>query len=256
MLQTRSKSKQDKKRELDFFEKYIDTYSDYDLLEDTTYDWILERVGLATKGETCRILDLGCGTGVWSERLAAFGHSVYAIDISLKMVQVAAKRKKTKECPFLSMVGDIEALPFKAGSFNMCFSGCVLHHFPSVSAVLAEIKRVMKQGGRVCLVEPNGSNPVMRLSYLLRVVLDPFIRSSGRHASINEQTYTAGFYKKQCGHYWQKLQVIPFYVEMPPDPLHTGWFLVAISIRRMIMKALRRVLPARYGCNFVIIIGE
>lgn len=256
MKRSYPESKQDKKKEVEYFDKYIENYSEYDLWGEETYGWILDQLDLTTKSRALKILDLGCGTGVWSERLASLGHFVYGIDISQKMIQVAAKKGRVDGSRFSVALGDIEALPFGSGKFDVCFVGGVLHHFPSVSAALEQVSRVVKPGGRVYLLEPNGSNPIMRLSYLLRLLLDPFTHSSGRYASINEQTFTTGFYEKHCRRYWRSMKLVFFQVNMSSDPSHQGWFLVAITLRNYMMKLLQKLLPPRYGCNYVILIAE
>lgn len=246
---------QDKKKELEFFDNFMLEHPDYDLWGKNTYDFILDFAGLKTKDRHLKILDLGCGTGVWSEKLAAVGHTVVGVDISLKMLEAAAK-KKTPTKDFSLVAGDIESLPFKKGTFDLCFVGGVLHHFPSVEKALEEAKKAVAPDGRLLMIEPNGSNPIMRLSYLLRLLLDPYIHSSGRHASPNEQTYPMDFYEKWCRRYWSRLCLIPLRVRMSRDPSHRGWFLAAIVIRQFIMDVVWKVLPSKYGCNMIIIVGE
>ncbi len=53
---------------------------------------------------------------------------------------------------------DVQTLPFAAASFDSVFCGAILHHVTwMIRDVLAEIRRVLKPGGGVYLVEPNGS---------------------------------------------------------------------------------------------------
>lgn len=252
---SRKTSRQDKRGEREFFERYIDIHYDYDLWDNETSNWILQQLGLAPNSQPMKILDLACGTGVWSERLAALGHLVTSIDISQKMVHVAAKKRSRSALRFSPLVGDIEQLPIRDKVFDACFICGGLHHFPSVASVLEETKRVLKEDGRFCMVEPNGSNPVMRLSYLLRLMLDPFVPSSGRYASVNERAHTTGFYEKQCARHWARIRVKFFHFDWE-DPSHSGWFLYAMKVRKGVMWLLRKVLPARYGCNFVLIAGK
>ncbi len=247
--------KQDKKKELEFFNRHIDNHCDYDVLSAETFEEVLDKSGLLNSDIPLRMLDTGCGTGVWTERLALRGYSVYGVDISLKMVQAGVKRRSAGKTPFTLIAGDIEMLPFKAASFDVCFGGGVLHHFPSLDNALKEMKRVLKHNGRICFLEPNGSNPIMRLSYLLRGFLDHFIDSSGTHATVNEHTHKNEFYERQCRQHWQNFRLIPIHVKWV-DPSHTGWFRIGITMRDWIMDAMNRLLPERYGCSFVIIIGE
>jgi 2-polyprenyl-3-methyl-5-hydroxy-6-metoxy-1,4-benzoquinol methylase len=111
-----------------------------------------------------RILDAGCGPGTYGIMLAQEGNEVVGIEISLDAVHVANKRAEEKGVNFSAHVGDLEKLPFKDNSFDICFCGWVLHHFPDIDAAVAELVRVLKPGGKMALVEPNESNSVIRFS--------------------------------------------------------------------------------------------
>lgn len=249
-------SKQDKKKEREFFDRHIDDHSDFDPISSEMYERVLEELRVIAPSANLSILDTGCGTGVWGQRLARLGHSVTGIDISHKMLEVAAGRLGGRGAPRRLIVGDIEAMPLKEDIFDVCFGGGVLHHFASLADALSEMKRVSKQDGRIFFLEPNGSNPMMRLSYLLRGVLDHFIRSSGRHASVNEHTHKNSFYENEYRQYWQTVRIIPFHMEWARDPSHKGWFLVGIIVRNWLMDMLNRCLPAQYGCNCILVVGE
>lgn len=256
MTKPRQSPRQDKKKEVEFFDSHIENHTDFDLAGHEAYDRALNQLGLANQSQTLNILDVGCGAGVWSQRLASVGHSVCAIDLSLRMIQIAKGRSDSGDKHFSVVVADIEAMPLKANSFDVCFGGGVLHHFPSVLEVLAEMQRVLKKGGRLCFMEPNGSNPIMRFSYLSRRVLDLVMESSGKHASVNEHTHNNVFYERQCRRFWRQFQVIPIHIELARDPSHAGLFLLGIRIRNWLMDLMYRVLPNRYGCNYILIITE
>lgn len=110
------------------------------------------------------ILDAGCGPGTYGIMLAQEGNEVIGIEISPAAVLVANERAREKGVNFSARVGDMEKLPFKDNSFDICFCGWVLHHFPNVNAAIAELTRVLKPGGQIALAEPNESNLVVRFS--------------------------------------------------------------------------------------------
>jgi len=123
----------------------------------------LELLGLTSlRGQL--ILDAGCGPGTYGIMLAKEGNEVVGIEISPDAVQVANERAKEKGVNFSARAGDLEKLPFQDNSFDICFCGWVLHHFPDVSAAVAELARVLKPGGRLALAEPNESNLAVRFS--------------------------------------------------------------------------------------------
>lgn len=96
--------------------------------------------------------------------LAQEGNEVIGIEISPDAVQVANARAREKGVNFSARVGDLEKLPFEDNSFDICFCGWVLHHFPDISEAVAELVRVLKPGGKIAFAEPNESNPVVQFS--------------------------------------------------------------------------------------------
>ncbi len=88
-----------------------------------------------------RILDLGCGDGVLSERIAAAGASVIGLDSAPDMVRAARARGiEAREA-------NAEALAFDA-EFDAVFSNAALHWMPRADSVLAGVYRALKPGGR------------------------------------------------------------------------------------------------------------
>ena len=98
------------------------------------------------------VLDLGCGTGALLERVLALSciDAVYGLDLSEKMLEQA--RKKLAKATL--MQGDSEHLPFENDFFDAVYCNDSFHHYPNPRAVLAEIKRVVKQGGHFILCDP------------------------------------------------------------------------------------------------------
>ena len=121
------------------------------------------------------ILDAGCGPGTYGVILAQEGNDVIGVEISAKATGIAKQRADEKKVKFLPLVGDLERLPLKDNTFDTCFCGWVLHHFPDTDTSVAEIKRVLKPGGKIALAEPNESNLAMRLSRFIEDL--PLIRN-------------------------------------------------------------------------------
>ncbi len=96
--------------------------------------------------------DLGCGTGQVSELVAPHVSKVIAVDGSTDMVQAARRRLKG-----LTQVdvrrGDMEALPIDEAQLDAAIVALVLHHVPEPERALAEVRRVLKGGGRVLIVD-------------------------------------------------------------------------------------------------------
>jgi ubiquinone/menaquinone biosynthesis C-methylase UbiE len=116
----------------------------------------LERLS-AKQGET--VLEIGFGTGHSIVALAqSVGKSgeVYGIDISEGMLHIALSR--VKEAGFSERVklklGDVAKLPFEAEFFDAIFMSFTLELFdtPEIPIVLHECQRVLRGGGRICVV--------------------------------------------------------------------------------------------------------
>jgi len=96
--------------------------------------------------------DLGCGTGQVAAALAPFVAGVVAVDRSEDMLQVAGRR--LRELPNVEIRrGDLEALPIDDGTLDAATLMLVLHHVPDPAAVLADVARVLKPGGRVLIAD-------------------------------------------------------------------------------------------------------
>lgn len=88
-----------------------------------------------------RILDLGCGDGVLTERIAETGAVVIGVDASEEMIAAAQARGLD------ARLADGQALDFK-GEFDAVFSNAALHWMPDAAAVAAGVYRALKPGGR------------------------------------------------------------------------------------------------------------
>lgn len=96
-----------------------------------------------------RVLDIGCGDGVLTTRLAAGGAIVTGIDSGPEMVAAAAAVASSATI----MVAEAERLPFAGGSFDMVVANTVFCLVADRRAALAEAVRVLRPGGRLVLGE-------------------------------------------------------------------------------------------------------
>src|SRR5215472_5426126 len=95
------------------------------------------------------ILDLGCGTGRYSEALAdLFNARVIAVDPSEKMLAQAHK-KSTKRVFYARAAA--ETLPVPDEFADMIFMSMVFHHFDDPKKAVRECRRVLRHDGSVCL---------------------------------------------------------------------------------------------------------
>jgi ubiquinone/menaquinone biosynthesis C-methylase UbiE len=103
-----------------------------------------------------RVLDVGCGTGNLAPVLAEWGASVDAyvgVDLSPGMLEVAAPKLGAGGWPGAAVAGSALALPVATAWFDTALCASNLHYWPDAGAGLAEIRRVLRPGGRLLLVD-------------------------------------------------------------------------------------------------------
>ena len=139
------------------------------------------------------VIDLGCGTARFSEALAdVFEASVVGIDPSTKMLEQA--RNKTNDDRLRFALGSGEALPVEAASADMVFMSMVLHHLADPEKVAQECRRVLRNGGSICIrntvSNETSSYPYLRFFPSIGAIIGAQLISRER---LNEMFLTAGF---------------------------------------------------------------
>ena len=114
-----------------------------------------------------RILDLGCGDGQLTARLAAAGLEVCGVDASAAMVTAA------RTLGVLVEEASAEKLPHADATFDAVFSNAVLHWVRGQNEMMAEVHRVLKPGGRF-VAEMGGHGNVAAIHVALTAVLDRY----------------------------------------------------------------------------------
>jgi SAM-dependent methyltransferase len=112
-------------------------------------------------------LEVGVGTGLVADGLAELGHRVVGVDLSPGMAARAVGRIGPR-----AAVADARRLPIRDGSFDQAYSVWVLHLVGDVPAVLAEVARVLRSGGRYVVVPGYGQDSDDRLSLLFHEMWD------------------------------------------------------------------------------------
>ena len=96
-----------------------------------------------------RVLDACCGTGDLALAALRAGGVVTGVDFSERMLERA--RRKSSEVEWVR--GDVLALPFEDGSFDAATVGFGIRNVPELEAGLRELRRVLRPGGRLGVLE-------------------------------------------------------------------------------------------------------
>ena len=104
-----------------------------------------------------RILDAGCGNGVFTLDFLAAGAVVVGLDISEPML--AAATRKAAGYPFVAVRGDMTALPFVDGAFDKAVSVTALEFIADGRGAVDELFRVTRPGGTVVVATLNSLSP-------------------------------------------------------------------------------------------------
>lgn len=158
-----------------------------------------------------RILDLGCGDGVLTAKIAAAGATVVAVDAAPDMVASArAKGLDAHVCPGQDLAFDRE--------FDAVFSNAALHWMHPAETVIAGVARALKPGGRF-VAEMGGHNNTAAIQVAFRAVL--------AKRGI-EALSLSPWYFPSAAAYGAKLEAAGFHVDdiaiIPrPTPLEAGF---------------------------------
>lgn len=112
-------------------------------------------IALAKIQPSERVLDLGCGPGDGTVRLAELGGIAIGLDYSEGMLGKAGKEPLTRG---RLLRGDAGRLPFKDGAFDKVVCTNSFHHYPDHFAALKEVRRVLRPGGVLVLVDPRADH--------------------------------------------------------------------------------------------------
>ena len=108
-----------------------------------------------------KILEVGCGDGYYLHLLSSLGLklSLTGADIDKRALDSAKKNLKGKKVKLIH-ADLMKGLPFRAGSFDKIIMSEVAEHLPDDVKGVAEVRRVLKKGGRLVLTVPNWNFPI------------------------------------------------------------------------------------------------
>ena len=99
-----------------------------------------------------RLLDAGCGIGVFTRFYARRGFKVTALDLTDVAVQITKKSLELNNLKADVLQSSMESLPFDGNSFDYIVSNGVIHHTPKTEQAVREFYRILKPGGKASIV--------------------------------------------------------------------------------------------------------
>jgi len=121
--------------------------------------WILELAELGP-ASTQRVLDVGCGNGLYLAQLRSWNIAAVGCDLSQGMVDVA----RATGAALLN--ADVTRLPFAAAAFDVVLAPHMLYHVADRATAVSELRRLTRSGGR-CVVVTNGVEHMRSLRSLV-----------------------------------------------------------------------------------------
>jgi SAM-dependent methyltransferase len=157
------------------------------------------------------ILDIGCGDGQLTLRLAESGAVVTGVDLSPQMVAAARARGVSAD------EASAEKLPYADAKFDAIFSNAALHWVHDHDAMLAEAHRVLKPGGRF-VAELGGHGNIAAIRAALIAVLECH-GYAGREDNVNYYPTPESYSRRLERHGFnvERIALIP-----RPTPLGSG----------------------------------
>ena len=97
-----------------------------------------------------KLLDVGCGTGVVAVTAALRGAKTSGLDLTPELLEVAKANQQIAKCGDVEWtLGDVEELPYQDGTFDVVLSQFGHIFAPRPEVAIAEMRRVLKPGGRI-----------------------------------------------------------------------------------------------------------
>jgi SAM-dependent methyltransferase len=195
---------------------------------------------IMSRPEVQRILDLGCAAGWNMSRFVQYGRCPIGLDVVPERVQLARAHGPV-------MIASGLQLPLPDQAFDLIYIQHVLHHIGDVPQALREVRRCLKPGGVLFLVETVEDNPIIRWGRRLYPKwLGDEINAPFTFAGLQEQLAAEGFQLRQA----QQYSVLFWLWEILPDQIPILEKLTPIFV--IMEQILQKLWPRQSAHCFVV----
>jgi ubiquinone/menaquinone biosynthesis C-methylase UbiE len=172
-----------------------------------------------------RVLEIGCGTGLFTKEIAKTDNVIIAIDISNDLLEQAKSAVPNDNVEF--MIQNAYQTTFQDDEFDYVVGSSVLHHL-DVEAALLEFHRILKPGGKIMFTEPNMMNPQIAIQknipYLKKKLGDSPDETAFFRWSLKKKMKKVGF---------GSIRITPFDFLHPFIP---GWAILILNTPLMALE--------------------
>jgi ubiquinone/menaquinone biosynthesis C-methylase UbiE len=177
-----------------------------------------------------RVLDLGCGKGRFARLLAAEGATMVGLDRSAGMLSAGSGLDR--------VLGSARRLPFADGAFEAVIAIEVFEHLAALDQVLEEVRRVLRPGGRLAIVDKNAGSWNARRPWLPNLAVKWLDERRGlwmypSGGPVRERWFWPRSFRNRLGRLFGDVRVThllspaeeaqPLFRHVPGARLHTLW---------------------------------
>lgn len=191
----------------------------------------VEKEVLTRPASQC-ILDMGCASGWNMSRFLQYGRFPFGVDVVPDRVQLAAYHGPVAIASGLD-------LPFADNTLDVIYIQHVLHHIGDVAQALAEVRRCLKPGGVLFLIETVEDNPIIRWGRRLYPKwLGDEVNAPFYFAELRQRLGESGFSVETAEQY----SVLFWMWEILPDqfPMMEKLTPLIVPIEQVLMKLFRK----------------
>jgi SAM-dependent methyltransferase len=130
------------------------TLADFEKIEQERYDRepFIHEAAQFSRSHGKKVLEVGCGAGTDFLQFVRAGAHAIGVDLTETAVLTTKRRLELYNVAAPLVQGDAECLPFRDRTFDFIYSWGVLHHTPRTDQAVREIHRLLKPGGKACVM--------------------------------------------------------------------------------------------------------